>query len=186
MIGGAKGDDLIIIEAIKKQINPKALIDLIFDLNRRYHFSSVGLETVVFQKVLKYWLEDEMRRRGEYLPIVELKTNARSKEMRILSLQPIMESGHLFINKNMIDLIDEVYKFRSTGDNADDLLDACAYLYEMMQGRMGIFDAPVSRLDSYKTLPPLERKVWTELAKNQENLKPAYAGMTDDVLGSDW
>ena len=53
----------------------------------------VGVETIAFQKVLKFALEAEMRKRNKFVQIVEIKHHKQSKIDRIQSLQPRYEQG---------------------------------------------------------------------------------------------
>ncbi len=105
------------------------IINKVLDIARYYNPLKVGIETTVFQAILKTNLLEEMRKRKEYYNIVELKTppNQR-KEFRILGLAPRFEAGDIFIDKTMTDLEDELIRFSlNVRQKNDDLIDALAH-----------------------------------------------------------
>jgi len=115
-----------VLHARKYKVQPKEMIDEIFNLWELYQPNEIGIETAVFQTMLQIFLMDEMRRRRKYLPIVELKANTiKSKEMRIRSLQPEFENGMVYIKPEMQDLEDELLRF-PVGQH-DDIIDSLAY-----------------------------------------------------------
>jgi len=118
-------DRKFILHAKRYKIQPKELIDEIFRLWKRYNAMKVGIETNVFQKVLRFWLVEEMKRRKQYLPIVEINTsNTATKIMKISGLQPLFKFGTIYLLKEMVDLEDELLRF-PVGQH-DDILDALA------------------------------------------------------------
>jgi predicted phage terminase large subunit-like protein len=111
--------------AARYRISPTKLIEFLFELNRRYKPNCIGIETVAFQKVLLYFLGEEMRRRNELLPVTGIKyPTDRSKQQRVLSLVPRFEWGHIYINQGLTDLELELLQFPRASH--DDLIDALA------------------------------------------------------------
>jgi len=127
-------NNLYAVDYVHEHLNPKALIDKIFEKAIQYQPIKIGIETVAFQKVLKFWIEDEMRARGKFLPIEELKTSNKIKPDRILALQPRFSAKTIFIKGWMADLEDELIRFRYPQMNQlhDDLIDALAYQLEIV------------------------------------------------------
>lgn len=113
--------------AARYRISPTKLIEFLFELNKRYRPNQIGIETVSFQKVLLYFLSEEMRRRNELLPVTGINyPTSRSKQQRILSLVPRFEWGHIFFNQGLTDLELELLQFPR--GSHDDLIDALASL----------------------------------------------------------
>lgn len=107
------------------KITPTQLITLLFELNRQFKPQSIGIEEVAYQKALLYFIDEEMRRRDVMLPIVGIRPPSdKTKEMRILSLVPRMEWGHVFLNQGLTDLELEMAAFPRGAH--DDLIDALA------------------------------------------------------------
>jgi predicted phage terminase large subunit-like protein len=111
--------------AARYRITPTKLIDYIFDLNKRYQPTCIGIEEVAYQKALLYFLSEEMRRRGIVLPATGIKYSPnKSKQTRILSLVPRFEWGHVLLNQGLTDLELELLQFPR--GSHDDLIDALA------------------------------------------------------------
>jgi len=127
-------NNLYVVDYFRDHVNPKALIDKIFEKAAEWSPVKIGIETVAFQRVLKFWLEDEMRSRGKFLVIEELKTSDRAKPDRILALQPRFSAKTVYIKGWMADLEDELIRFRYPESNQlhDDLIDALAYQLEII------------------------------------------------------
>ncbi len=177
VIGGVNpNNDLYICERQKTRINPLQMIEDIFRLYVKWKPKLIGLETVAFQKVLKYWLYAECTKRGVSLPIKELTHSQRSKDERIMGLQPRMESGKFYIHPTMTDIEDEVVKYRLDTDGSDDLLDAIASLNELIYVPRGTpAEDPISKL------PMLEQRVWKGVREREQR-----GNNYDETLGSDY
>ncbi len=118
-----------VLETKRLKVNPFELINEMFEVYKRFKPLSMGLEMAVFQKVLKYWLMIEMDKRNIYLPIVELKSEQKSKRHRISGLQPFFEFGSFYLSESMRELIDELLTFPVM--RHDDLIDPLAYQVSM-------------------------------------------------------
>ncbi len=163
-----------VVHAKRYRIQPKKMIDEMFELWKRYDCVQVGLEVSVFQILLKDYLMNEMRIRKEYLPIVELRPVAGKKSpTRIRSLQPEFENGMVFIKPEMVDLEDELLRFPVAP--FDDLSDALAY-------QTGMWFAPTV---SKKNEVPVGSFDWVRNKILQKNKNPYYIGQNDnyDRLG---
>lgn len=111
--------------------NPGETITKLFSTVKLYR-SNVGLETVQYQRALKYFITEKQREKEFYFNVVELKQNNHtSKEVRIRGLIPLMEAGvikmlrgpvHEKLRKQMLDF--------PQGEH-DDELDALASQLEM-------------------------------------------------------
>jgi predicted phage terminase large subunit-like protein len=116
--------------AKRHKITPTEIINLIFTLEKEFSPNIIGIEEVAYQKALLYFLDEEMRRRNVLLPIKGVRPPIeKTKEMRILSLVPRFEFGHLFLNRGLQDLEMELLKFpRGSHDDLIDALAACEYI----------------------------------------------------------
>ncbi len=120
----------------RNRILPHKLIDKIFDINELFKRSGEpirkwGIEVVAFQKLLKYDLQREAKKRGIYIPIVELKTDTtKSKEARILGLQPYFFRGQVLLKSDMFELEEEILRFPR--GKYKDLIDSLAYHLDLL------------------------------------------------------
>lgn len=113
--------------ANRYRITPTEIIELIFKTQAEWKCKAIGIEEVAYQKALLYMMDQEMRRRGQILPVSGVKAFVdKSKESRILGLVPRFEWGRIFLNQGLNDLEKELAQFPR--GSHDDLLDALAYL----------------------------------------------------------
>lgn len=116
----------------KLKINPKELIDMLFNLYEQDRYEKIGIEKTIYLDAIKPFLDDEMRKRNKFLPIEPLMHNQIAKETRIRGLIPRYESQSIFhIENECEDLEEEMFSF-PVGIN-DDVLDATAYQLQLAQ-----------------------------------------------------
>lgn len=113
---------------------PNVVIDTLFEMIGKYKgkLRKLGMETVGGYKLYSFILKDEMKRRGTYVRIQELKTMQVKKETRIESqLQPLFANGMLYIGTDMFELEQELMDF-PYGEH-DDLIDCLAYITQVLK-----------------------------------------------------
>lgn len=118
------------LRAERRRLTPTQLIDLIFNWHREDRFEKIGIEKTAYLEGLKPFMEEQMRLRGVFLPIVELEHKETAKETRIRGLIPRYEYGgvnHLTDGgKNLcLDLEEELIRFPKSAK--DDVSDSTAY-----------------------------------------------------------
>jgi len=114
------------------KFTPASTVDKIFEHDEEYKPKTTGIEGVSFQKVLQYMVHTKERELNNFIPITELKPNARSKVNRIRGLQPRFENGIIYIrrdDKNTEKFVDQLLRF-PTGKH-DDMIDALAYMLDI-------------------------------------------------------
>ncbi len=120
------------LKAWRMKINPKELIDLLFTLYASRKYEKIGIEKTVYLDAIKPFLDEEMRKRNVFLPIVELLHNQTRKETRIRGLIPRYESTSIFhIKGECSDLEEEALRFPKGVH--DDVLDATAYQLQLAE-----------------------------------------------------
>ena len=141
VVGVDVRNDWYVIETIKQRMNPREIIEMFFQLMERYPSAhTLGVETVAYQKTLQFFAQEEMRRRGKWLPLVELTTDTRvSKEMRVRGLIPRFSNKSVWLKQGAsAALEDELFQRVAN----DDLKDALAYQLQVATLRPTI-SAPV-------------------------------------------
>jgi phage terminase large subunit-like protein len=108
------------------------LVDKIFELYKLDRYEKIGIEETQYTIGLKPFLDDEMRRRNIFLPIVPLKHKGVKKEIRIRGLIPRFESGSIFLIEKENEALEEEMLTFPVGKH-DDILDALAYQLEIAQ-----------------------------------------------------
>jgi predicted phage terminase large subunit-like protein len=113
--------------ANRYRINPTQVVELAFRVCKEQKIMCLGIEDVAYQKALIYMIAEEMRRRGEIIPVKGIHPGTdRTKEQRILGLVPRFEWGYTYLNKGLYDLELELLTFPRA--KHDDLLDALSSL----------------------------------------------------------
>lgn len=131
IVGKSSAHDLYVLDSSRGRWKLSDLIENIFTMYRKWKPSVIGMETHVFQKALKYAVEEKMRVNGTYFPITELKRNTnQSKEFRIKGLEPFYREGKVFHSKWMKNLEEELITFPKGVH--DDELDCLANHLELI------------------------------------------------------
>lgn len=121
-----------ILDLWREKVNPKRLIDQIFYWDTKWKPITTAVESTAFQKVLRFFMTDEMKARGHYLPIKELSHTERSKEDRIKGLEPRYEIGTIFHYKKdpMTKYLEDELRHFPHSKN-DDFMDALSFGLEV-------------------------------------------------------
>lgn len=111
---------------------PYELIDKIFAIAAvTPRLRVVGIETVAFQKMLIYTMKDEMRRRGVFIPLKELKAD-KDKIRRARMIQPAWENNAVYISMmHCRQLVTELLEFPMSAH--DDCVDTAAYVEQLLR-----------------------------------------------------
>jgi len=132
--GVDRENNIYILHIDRGHYQPAELIKKIFEYYARYGLEAVGVEMNVFQKTLKYQINDEMRAKKMFINLIELKNNkTQAKEDRIRALQPRYEQGTIYHRKNdplIGELEFELLRFPK--GKHDDIADAEASLLEII------------------------------------------------------
>ena len=121
------------LKAWQMKLGPEELIDAIFSLHTQNRYEAIGIETTAYTVGLKPYLDAEQRKRGKFLPIIELKHNQTAKEVRIRGLIPLYASGTVFHIQGQCGLLEEQMGNFPFGAH-DDVLDAAAYQLQIASG----------------------------------------------------
>lgn len=110
--------------ALQTQELEGALINRIFDNVAHFKVDRTGIEQLAYTATIKPALEDEMRRRNQFITVEELKGRS-SKISRIEGLVPRHEANTIYLLNDMMGLEDQLLRFPTA--THDDLIDALAY-----------------------------------------------------------
>lgn len=128
-----------LVYANRQRITATQTVEWIFKLQEKFHANGIGIEDVAYQKALLHFMSEEMRKRGKMLPITGIKRSRvsqdgaiksdNSKPLRIRSLVPRFEWGHILINRGLHDFEMEYSTFPR--GSHDDILDALASIEDI-------------------------------------------------------
>lgn len=127
---------IYVLEYTRKRCSPGELLTDLFRHVRTYHPVKVGLETTQYQKSLKYWIRERQRKESTHFLVESLTHTRKSKNARIMGLQPLLANGALRFRPHMKALINELIAF-PYGEQ-DDVLDALASQLELLQATVSL------------------------------------------------
>lgn len=126
---GVRGQDVYVLGYhAAKAVMPDECANQFFNLASRFPpIVRLGVESISYQRTLKWYIENEMRQRRILVPVEEIQ-DRRSKADRILQHIPgLLSYGHLYIHPSMLALIQEMDDYDPTvKEQKDDILDALA------------------------------------------------------------
>lgn len=124
-----------ILESIQKSLQPPALVNLIFELNRKWQPRAVVIEEVLFSQLFRHWIQREQQVKGEYFRIIPAKTKQKSKEDRVRGLATWFANGQIWLHESEEELVRQFRQF--PGIKEYHMLDALAYGPEFWRASAG-------------------------------------------------
>lgn len=125
---GFKGVDVYLLDyKLAKGVMPDKAANDFFQLVLLYNPRKAAVETIAYQRVLKWYLEQEMVKRRIFVAIDAIQ-DKRSKATRIMQALPgLVSYGHFWIRPGMEEFVTQADDYDPGIKNpADDLLDAIA------------------------------------------------------------
>ena len=116
----------------------QAVLEMYGSWKARANVTTIGIETVAYQKALKQLLDAAGRSVGISLPTRELKPGTHDKIMRLSRWQPSFERKEIRIQKTVhASLLEEITGFTRDGKlrpSHDDTVDALTYALDLLEG----------------------------------------------------
>lgn len=157
-------NNVYVIEAKGIKVNPQMLIEEIFRLVDKYiHVDKVLIETVTSQIMLMDLLQAEMRKRGKFFIVQEVKPDTNeTKVARIRGLIPHYSNRRVFHAPGLYSLEEQLMEF-PRGQH-DDIIDALSYQVK--------FWRPFNIAEHHKDFPEGSYGWW----KRKATTKPTVLG----------
>ena len=115
------------LRAWKRKLNPKDFIDYLFILHAENNYKQIGIldKHSQYEIVIKAFIEEECRKRNKFLPVIGIKTQDKSKELRIRALLPrYLNAAVYHLEGACVDLEEQLLRFPKGVH--DDVVDATA------------------------------------------------------------
>lgn len=113
-----------------KSPNPLEFIAKIFEFVRRYRPRKVAVETVLFQRVLAFFLRQQMQKLNLYFTIVEVEDKRKKKTRIEQAISDRASNGTLYVHQTQSELIAQYTAYPNV--NHDDYLDALSIAISSM------------------------------------------------------
>lgn len=112
-------------------MHPDDIYARAFAMADRIGARTIGYEVTSLNEFITYPITTYMLKRGKFYNLVELKARGK-KEDRIAMLNPLYRLGYIYHNKNVSQLLEsQLIAFPKS--KRDDVMDAAAYLVEMLE-----------------------------------------------------
>lgn len=117
--------DWFVLPYFRKRVPPLAHAEQIIESIKNYRYSYGSVETVNYQLFLKDYLQQLLFEEDLHVMGLSRKWNPHvNKDERLETMQPMFETGHVYIMEDMDELEDELQMFP---DGTKDLLDGMYY-----------------------------------------------------------
>lgn len=143
---------LVMLEAFIKRIPPNEIIDKLFEFSGKYPWArTLSIESVAFQKALKYWVEEREVTTRKTLPTIYEYTAGgnKSKIQRVKGLIPLFRAKQVYIQSGFTEFIEEYTAWHPQA-RVDDGLDALAQILEFVD--FGWSKETSSQIDEFNKL----------------------------------
>lgn len=148
VVGISHDNKAYVIDYLRKRMHPMDLAEKILEMHNKYKPNGINIETIGYQEMLR----DYLRNQNLWLPGIERKNQPRAaKSVRLLSMQPRMIQGGLFMKESMNELKEEFIQYNpDKRNNRDDLLDSLYYALKNTH--------PCPVVDWERSISPTKRK----------------------------
>jgi len=131
---------LYVRDIVAEKLYPDQLYDEAFKMAIRMNAKVVGIEVTSLNEFITQPIKNEMFKRGQFFQLIELKARGK-KEDRIAALVPFYRQGYVFHNKLCCGGLEgQLLSFPRS--RLWDIMDALAYIVEMMELGERYFEPP--------------------------------------------
>jgi predicted phage terminase large subunit-like protein len=162
------GKDLItgqiyVLDYFRERCNPSRVIDAIFKQVRSWNPVKVGLESIAYQKSMKYWIRERMKSEDVHFHVESITHGKQSKYRRIQNLQPIFCAGKISIRNYMTSLENELLCFPYGAH--DDLIDCLSMQLPMWKKTISLDERPVEVEPDPRSFESIEKELYMRAEK---------------------
>jgi len=173
---GMYDSNVYVLEYDRRRMNPGDMIDSLFKLCTRYKPLKVMIESVAYQNTLIYHIKQAQKKYNYFFPVEAITHGRKSKNARIMGLQPLVFNKLLYIKAYMMELYTEFVQF-PLGKH-DDVLDALSMCVKFFQG-LRILPKPKREGVNGETVLDFDP---TDLAKDLRHKKGEKRGLMFDLI----
>lgn len=133
-IGMLTRGGVVYVKAWGEKLEPKEVVEKLFELHDKYNFKLVGMEKMMGSQVLDTFIKDEMKRQNRLVRFELISHGNVAKETRILGALPALYSNGLFRHVKFENIKLEKQMMEYPNGQHDDVLDAVAGLSTITGG----------------------------------------------------
>lgn len=154
----AKGVDLYLMDySANKGEMPDAAAATFFDFAYKYRAQRGAVESVAYQRVLAWYLQQEMAKQRRYLPIDKIQDQRKKSDRILQSLLPYAAFGHLYVHKSHTKFVEQFLEYSPNSRGHDDVLDMVSIGVMSYENAEGFIDGDFEKIPGEeKSIPALE------------------------------
>jgi hypothetical protein len=141
---------ITLVDCVNERLHPDELYNRAFEMAETLNVTAIGLEVTSLNEFITYPFLNQMRQKGKYYELVELKARA-SKEERIAAMVPFYRKGMVYHNRSVSGPL-ETQLLAFPRSRYWDVMDAFAYFVEMLDRGDRYFETPENSEDEFKEL----------------------------------
>jgi len=125
---GMSGPDVFVMAYQAEQaMMPDVVAMHFFNMILEFSPLRAAVESISYQRVLAWYLEEEMKKRRLFLPVSKIQDRRRKSDRIVQTLSGLVNYGHLHIHPSMSKLVTQMDEYDPLDDSQhDDILDALA------------------------------------------------------------
>ena len=153
---GKWGRRLFLAEYVKNQgHSPDWTLGEFFRLKRKYNPLRCRVESIAYQRTLKWLIEQAMKRRGEWMVVDDTSGDKRAKQYRIIDvIGSVVADRRLFVHRSMSEFIEQYQMYPNV--EHDDVIEAVAIAIKSALGYGDVFEGEYSDItEQEKDIPDL-------------------------------
>lgn len=128
MAVGFWGSNVYVLDYYAERgVMPDAVATRFFEFIWRYRPRKAAVESISYQRILKWYLEQEMLKRRTFIPVDAVQDRRRKSDRILQQIPGLVHMGCLYIKPSMHDLIAQMETYNPDDSSQhDDILDALA------------------------------------------------------------
>lgn len=125
---GFHGPNIYVLDYYAERgVMPDAVAAHFFQFIWQFRPRKAAVESIAYQRVLKWYLEQEMLKKRTFLPIDAVQDRRKKSDRIIQALAGALHMGCVYVKASHNDLIEQMQNYNPTDDTEhDDILDALA------------------------------------------------------------
>lgn len=166
---GFMGADVYVLDYYAERgVMPDAVAARFFEFVWRFHPQKAAVESISYQRVLKWYLEQEMYKRRTFLPIDAVQDRRKKSDRIIQAIAGLLHMGCLHVKAAHTDLIEQLQNYNPADDTEhDDILDALAMAITSVNPAQRELEGEFEVIDMDYEEPELDRYSGKRLTNNK-------------------
>lgn len=157
---GIKGHDVYLAEyTAEKGEMPEPAANTFIDYLRRYTVLRAVVESISYQRVLAWYIEQKMRAQRVWCVILQVQDKRKKSDRIIQAIRDKAAHGHLHVSVKHQKFIEQFSDYRPNVEMHDDVLDMVAMVISSQSGYVTLDDEEKHPALDERHIPDLDRGV---------------------------